>query len=122
MKSAVSKSLPVLAALFVVAGVLHFVFPAMYLTVMPPQLPFPLTLVYVSGALGIACGLGILHPRTRRIAGIGLMLLLLAMWPANFQMLFNTRAAGAPAWQELLLWLRLPLQIVLMLWVWKATK
>jgi uncharacterized membrane protein len=121
MKSA-SKSLPVLAALFVVAGVLHFAFPAMYLTVMPPQLPFPLALVYVSGALEIAGGMGILHPRMRRIAGIGLMLLLLAMWPANFQMLFNARAAGAPAWQELLLWLRLPLQPLLMFWVWKATK
>jgi uncharacterized membrane protein len=49
------------------------------------------------------------------------VLLLLAVWPANWQMLWNARAAGAPAWQQALLWARLPLQLLLAAWIWRAS-
>jgi uncharacterized membrane protein len=106
----------VLSAVFVTAGVLHLIFPSTYLGVMPPWLPHPRALVLLSGACEVAGGLGLLHPRTRRAAAWGLVLLLLAVWPANFQMLFDARSPAARA----LLLLRLPFQPLLMWWVWKT--
>lgn len=113
-------SLWALAGAFAAAGVMHFVAPRAYLSIMPPRLPQPLALVYLSGVLEVAGGVALLPRRTRPAAGVGLILLLAAVWPANFQMLRNARAAGVPGWQEALLWARLPLQPVLALWVWRA--
>ena len=64
-------------------------------------------------------GLGLLWPRARAAAGIGLIALLVAVFPANIQMLLNAQAAGAAPWWQLALWLRLPLQAVLALWVFR---
>ena len=116
------RSRYVLAAIFIVAGVLHFVIPDEYVRIMPPYVPLHRAMVYLSGALEIAGGVGLLVERTRRAAGMGLILLLLAVWPANVQMLLNARAAGAPPLAEALLWARLPLQLVLMWWVWRASR
>jgi uncharacterized membrane protein len=113
-------SLIVLAVIFGVAGVLHFAIPGQYVRIMPPWLPLHRELVLVSGAFQIAGGLGLLLPRTRRAAGVGLILLLLAVWPANWQMLETARQAGAPAAAMALLWARLPMQVVLIWWVWRA--
>lgn len=110
----------ILAAVFVIAGVLHFAIPGTYVRVMPPWLPHPRALVLLSGAFQIAGGVGVLLPRTRRAAGWGLILLLLAVWPANLQMLLNARASGAPAAAQALLVLRLPLQLLLIWWVWRS--
>lgn len=106
----------VLAVLFIGAGITHFVAPAAFLRIVPPYLPAPLLLVYLSGTAELAGGLGLLLPATRRWAIWGLILLLLAVFPANVYML-QTHGAGLPVplWA---LWLRLPLQAVLMAWVW----
>ena len=111
-----------LGTLFIGAGVLHFVRPGPYESIMPPYLPLHREFVYASGAAEIAGGAGLLFRRTRRAAGIGLILLLLAVWPANVQMLLKARAAGKPLLWEALLWARLPLQILLMAWVWRASR
>jgi uncharacterized membrane protein len=106
----------ILAFLFVGAGITHFVAPATFVRIVPPYLPAPLLLVQLSGAAEIAGGLGLLLPATRRWARWGLILLLLAVFPANVYML-QTHGAGlaVPMWA---LWLRLPLQLVLIGWVW----
>jgi uncharacterized membrane protein len=111
-----------LAGVFVFAGMMHFVIPASYVGIVPPWLPWHRGLVYLSGALEIAGGIGLLISRTRRAAGIGLVLLLIAVWPANLQMVLAARAADEPLWYETLLWLRLPLQLVLIWWVWRASR
>ncbi len=116
------RSRVLLSLFFITAGVLHFIFPEHYLKVMPPWLPAPLTLVFVSGGFEIAGGIGVLLLRVRRMAGYGLILLSLAVLPANAQMLLNEHAAGtALIWQGLLV-LRLPLQLLLMYWIWRATQ
>jgi uncharacterized membrane protein len=108
----------VLAALFAAAGILHFATPGFYLRIMPPYVPFPLAAVWLSGAAEIAGGIGLLVPRLRRPAAIGLILLLIAVFPANLHMALNPgRFADL---SPLLLWLRLPLQPLLMAWVWWA--
>ncbi|HEX2079745.1 MAG TPA: DoxX family protein [Longimicrobium sp.] len=111
-----------LAAIFVFSGVMHFVIPASYERIMPPWLPLHRPLVYLSGVLEISGGVGLLIERTRRAAGIGLVLLLIAVWPANLQMLRNAQAADRPAPEQALLWLRLPLQLVLIAWTWRVSR
>lgn len=106
---------------FVFAGAMHFVLPNAYRSIVPPYLPSPDALVLLSGIAEIVGGIGLIVQVTRRIAGIGLILLLFAVWPANFEMLFRYRAQGVGALGETLLWLRLPLQIVLIWWVWRIS-
>jgi uncharacterized membrane protein len=117
-----SRSPILLGTTFVVAGSLHFRFPGVYARIMPPYLPFHRELVYLSGAAEMIGGLGMFSGRTRRAAGIWLILLLLAVWPANFQMLLDASAAGKSRLWVNLLWLRLPLQVLLILWVWRSSK
>ncbi len=103
------------AVLFTAAGAMHFVVPDLYARVVPPYLPAPKALVYVSGAAEIAGGLGMLWRPTRRAATWGLIALLIAVFPANVYMA-EAKIMG-PAWA---LWARLPLQAVLIGWVWWA--
>jgi len=110
----------VLGVVFVLAGVLHFVYPRAYERIVPPYLPAPLALVLVSGAAEVAGGLGAAFggPRMRRFSGWGLILLLAAVFPANVYMALHPQeipGLEVPRW---ILWLRLPLQPLLMLWVW----
>ena len=111
-----------LALFFVMAGILHFAFPAYYRAIVPPYLPAPATLVAVSGAAEIAGGAGLLVPRLRQVAGLGLIVLLILLLPANVTMLQLYRAGGGLWWQELLLWLRLPVQGILVWWVWRLSR
>lgn len=111
----------ILAALFVTAGIIHFARPAPFVSIVPPVLPSPLILVYISGLAEIAGGLGLLIPQLRRAAGIGLVLLLVAVFPANSYMAWcDVEVAGTrfPWWAHAI---RLPLQLVLIaLVVWAA--
>jgi uncharacterized membrane protein len=108
-----------LALLFVGAGILHFVHPATYQAIMPPQLPQARGLVYLSGAFEILGGLGLLSRRTRRLAGWGLLALLVAVFPANVYMALIHEKLGIPGW---IAWARLPLQLPLMWWVWQVSR
>ena len=69
----------------------------------------------------IAGGVGVLFEATRRLAGIGLIGLCLAVLPANVQMLQDAQAAGASSAWQAVLWLRLPAQALLIAWIWQAT-
>jgi len=70
-----------LAAFFIVAGANHFRDPATYLSMMPPWLPAPEALNFISGAAEIFGGIGLLVSRTRNAAALGLILLLIAIFP-----------------------------------------
>ena len=120
MQGNLSRAL--LAIFFIVAGVLHFIFPASYMKVMPPWLPAHYVLVLVSGGFEILGGIGVLVKPLRRMAGYGLILLSLAVLPANVQMLLNALADGTATHWVVLLVLRLPLQLLLIYWIWRATK
>ena len=110
------------ALFFMGTGALHFILPERYLAIMPPYLPWHAALVALSGAAELAGGMGLVLPKTRRAAGVGLVLLLVAVFPANVEMLARYRAQGAGWFAELLLWLRLPLQFALMWWVWRVSR
>lgn len=104
-----------LAAFFIGAGANHFINPEIYLSMMPPWLPAPAELNLISGAAEIAGGIGILIPRLRQAAAIGLILLLLAVFPANLHLaIHGWPGMDIPRWG---LWLRLPFQLAFIAWV-----
>ena len=106
-----------LAAFFLAAGANHFRMPDLYLGMMPPWLPGPLVLVYVSGIAEVLGGIGVMFAATRRLAGWGLIILLVAIFPANLHVAMQGRMPGFD-FSPLTLWLRLPFQAVLLAWVW----
>jgi uncharacterized membrane protein len=109
-----------LGAFFLAAGLLHFLRPGSYVAVVPQPLPRKLELVYASGVAEIAGGVGVLPEPTRRAAGWWLIATLVAVFPANVNMAVNAeRHRGIPAWA---LWVRLPIQGLLIAWVWRATQ
>lgn len=106
-----------LALLFIIGGVMHLLRPAPFLSIMPPQLPQPLLLVYLSGVAELLGGLGLLWRRSRRVAGWGLLALLVAVFPANVYTALIHEQLHIPAWVA---WGRLPLQPLIMWWVWRV--
>jgi uncharacterized membrane protein len=110
--------LALLVVLFLSSGVAHFLRPAPFVAIMPPYLPSPRVLVLVSGAFEILGGVGLLIPAIRRWAGVGLVALLLAVYPANIYMATNDIPIDGwhvPWWGHAI---RLPLQFVLIWLVW----
>jgi uncharacterized membrane protein len=109
-----------LAAFFVAAGVNHFANPDFYVRIMPPYLPAHLELVYLSGVFEVLGGLAVLVPSIRGLAGWGLILLLLAVFPANLHMALHPELC--PSMSTFALYARLPLQVVLIAWAYGATR
>jgi uncharacterized membrane protein len=108
----------ILALFFVAAGLNHFLNPAPYLSMMPPYLPCPRALNIISGSAEIAGGVGILFPALRRMAGWGLVILLVAVFPANLNVaLHGWKGENIAAW---ILWARLPFQPLIMALVYWA--
>ena len=115
------RSHRLLGAFFIGAGVNHFVMPRAYERIVPPRLQgHAKQLVAVSGVAEVAGGLGALLPRARRPAGLGLIAVLAAVFPANVHMArAPERFRPIPRWA---LYARLPLQPLMMWWAWKATR
>src|SRR5918999_1180263 len=107
-----------LSAFFLAAGLLHFLKPRPYVAIVPDALPRKRAIVYASGVAEMAGGAGVLPERTRRAAGWWLIAALLAVFPANVNMAVNAdRFRAVP---EMLLWARLPVQGLLIAWVWRV--
>ena len=79
---------------FMVGGVTHFTSPEFFVNIMPPYVGWHLEIVYISGILEILGALGILVPKTRQWAGNCLILLTLAVTPANIHMWMHPRAVS----------------------------
>ena len=109
-----------MAALYIVAGSLHFILTPTYVRIVPAYLPHPTLLVQISGVAEILGGLGLLIPATQTAAAWGLIALLLAVFPANLTMVTDhARFLTVPLWAA---WLRLPLQLPLLYWAWLYTR
>lgn len=114
----------VLAVAMMGVGFIHFASPGLFVAIMPPWLPAPLALVYVSGFFEILGGIGLLLPWARRAASVGLVALYVAVFPANVNMALHPGTIeGAQGIPAALLWLRLPLQAVFIAWaLWVGKK
>jgi uncharacterized membrane protein len=109
-----------MACLYVIAGIKHFLNPDFFTGIMPPWLGWHLQLVYISGACEILFGLLLIPVKTRRIGAWCIIGLLIAVFPANIQMMINYFHEHRPGlWLTIL---RLPLQAVLIWWAYLYTK
>ena len=107
-----------LSGLLLVSGVFHFLKTELYLKIMPPYLPYPRELVYVSGTAAIVLGLMFFWRKTSRIASWGTILFLIAVFPANVHMVLHPESF--PEISPWIAWARLPLQGLLIYWAYKS--
>ena len=108
-----------MATLYILAGINHFFQPKFYLRIMPRYLPWPKSLNYISGAAEVVLGLLLFCPAYSTWAAWGIIALLIAVFPANINHLTSAKPGkGPPIWT---LWLRLPFQLIFILWAWWHT-
>ena len=117
MKVIIAKHILIIISsiFYVLVGIKHFIDPNFFLAIVPPYLPYHLELVYISGLFEILFGVMILFPKYRYWGSVGLILLLIAVFPANiylFQSVEAQKAIGAT--QEIATW-RLPVQGIFIL-------
>ena len=105
---------------FIYFGIDHFINPEFYLSIMPPIFPLHLEAVYLSGLFEILGGVGVLIARTRSIAGWGLLVLLIAVYPANIYMALTPEAF--PDISLFALYFRLALQFLFFYWAYSITR
>lgn len=109
-----------MAVLYIAAGFNHFVLPEFYIKIMPPWLPYHSALVFISGICEIVFGLMLLLPFTRQVAAWLIIGLLVAVFPANIQMMLQYLHENNPRlWMAVV---RLPLQLGLIWWAYRVTK
>ncbi len=112
----------VLALMFILLGVLHFTHINKFVQIVPPFIPFPKAMVYISGIFEILGAVGLVTFRYRRLAAFGLVLLLIAVFPANIYMAINNVQLGGILNNQILQWARIPFQSVIIWWVLWCSK
>ncbi len=117
----ISNHVYIIGPIFILAGVLHFIFPNQYIKIMPDYIPNHRAMVYWSGVAEIAGGLGVMISTFKVVSGWGLILLLIAVFPANIEMFVKSYTRKKHSLRTFLLLLRLPLQFWLIYWVFMAT-
>jgi uncharacterized membrane protein len=106
--------------LFIFAGVMHFIKPHWYESIMPPYLPAHSELVIASGIAEIAGGLATMHPATRRAGSLWSIATLVAVFPANLHMALSPEDFDHVPGGEVTLWARLPVQALFIAWAYAA--
>ncbi len=122
------RRLPVLATIqdkgsyaiacgFLFAGVNHFTAPDRFAAMVPPFLPEPDAMVAISGVAELAGAIGLMIPKTRKLAGVGLIALLLAIFPANLYVAIAGKSVDGLPDARWYYWIRLPFQFVYIAWI-----
>jgi uncharacterized membrane protein len=105
-----------MACLYILAGVMHFVYPRMYFKIIPDFLPWRGFIVFTSGIAEILLAMGLCFHASRNISVYGIISMLVLFLIVHFYMLSDRKAAmGLPRW---LLYLRIPMQFALMYWAY----
>ena len=103
-----------MSIIYILAGIMHFTKPKVYLRIMPRYLPYHKILVVLSGIAEILLGISLLIAPLKDLAVYGIITMLAIFLTVHFYMLSEEKAsAGIPAW---ILFLRIPLQFGLMYW------
>jgi uncharacterized membrane protein len=109
----------IMALLYILAGFNHFRNPKMYIRIVPSYFSNPNLINKLSGFAEIILGIGLLIPALTKMSAWGIILLLIAIFPANLNMYVNEKASfGLPKW---FLLLRLPLQLAFIYWAYLYT-
>ena len=117
MKVTIAKLILIIISsiFYTIVGIKHFINPEFFLAIVPPYLPYHLELVYISGFFEILFGIMILFPRYRFYGSIGLILLLLAVFPANIYLAQSKEAQVTIGTSQQIATWRLPIQGLLIL-------
>lgn len=120
MSNVKTISMYLMGILYILAGVNHFLMPEVYIAIMPPYMEWHKELVFLSGLIEIALGALLFLPQYRKIASWGIILLLIAVFPAN---IYLAQTNGEPLGiSAAAAWGRLPIQALLILWAWWYTR
>lgn len=109
MTAPLTRDVVGLAGIFVTSGVIHLVKPEVYEPLMPEAVPAHREMIIGSGIAELVCALGLLHPKTRKLAGWASAGLLLGVFPANLKMANDVRSSRKTG-RRLAAFGRLPLQ------------
>ncbi len=99
-----------MGSFYIAVGIQHFTNPYWFVRIVPPLLPYKLELVYISGISEVTLGMLLMFKRTRYLAGFGLIILLIAVYPANIYLALTNGAAINTT--PFIAWGRLPFQFV----------
>jgi len=106
------------AGMFLFTGVSHFIFTVEMVQMLPEFIPARTVLVYLTGLLELLGAIGLVTPRYRRRAGWALILFLVAVFPANVYAALNQTGMGGHLDGPDYLWIRTPLQLFFIGWIW----
>lgn len=104
--------------MFVFAGVGHFARTEPMLEMLPPWVPYRIALIYLTGIVEFVLAAALLLPRFRRLAGWVCISVLVLFFPANIYAAFNQVGMGGHLWGPVYLWVRAPLQLILIGWAY----
>ncbi len=116
-----SRDIKVLAGVFVTSGVVHLVRPETFEPIMPEFVPAHREVIYASGVAELLCAAGLLHPRTRSLAGWASLAVLLTVYPANFKMAGDALKTDNQTFKAAAL-ARLPLQLPMIRAAYRAAR
>ena len=105
----------VMGVMYVFIGIKHFTDPQYFLDIVPPQLPFKLFLVYLTGLIEVVGGVAILAPKTRKVGAYLLIFLLVSVFPANIYLYVSETPQSLLGISETDALIRMPFQIPLIL-------
>jgi uncharacterized membrane protein len=105
----VPRDVALLAGIFTTSGVVHLARPRTFKPLMPRWVPAHHEVIVWSGVAELACAAGLLHPATRKPAGLASAALLVGVFPGNVKMALDSRRAESTAYRAATL-ARLPLQ------------
>lgn len=108
-------SLIAMASLYIIAGISHFRTPKFFLKITPKWVPFPEKINILVGFIEIVLGGGLFFSQTRHFAALGIIALLIAVFPANIYHFQQARKKGKFVTQTLI---RLPIQLLLIYWAY----
>lgn len=103
---------------FCFTGIGHFVKTQPMSEMLPSAVPFKIPLIYLTGVLELMAAAAVLFPQIRRYVAWCLILMLLSFLPVNIYAAINRTGMGGHQWGPIYLLVRIPLQLVLIAWIW----
>jgi uncharacterized membrane protein len=104
---------------FLFTGIGHFIKTEPMAEMLPPWVPVRIPLVYAAGFMEFAAAIGVLIPRSRLLVGWFVIVMLLTFLPVNVYAAANHIGMGGHQWGPIYLLIRVPLQAILIAWVWR---
>jgi uncharacterized membrane protein len=111
----------VVVGAFLASGTVHLVRPETFMPLMPRAVPAHREVIYASGVAELVCAVGMLHPRTRRLAGLASAALLVGVFPGNLKMALDAMKTKNTTFKAVSL-ARLPLQLPMVRAALKAAR